>query len=133
MPNVWYIARDGKEHGPISQTEFAEFLKRGHLLPNDYVWHGPDDWYRGIDLLSGRNHVAERQAVAPKAASNVAGPTKRSVTVLRLVLSLFAHWVRWPHRDRMASRRNQSAWKVIRVSRNSGAVEAYGPGWWPDR
>ena len=113
---LWYIARDGKEHGPISQTEFAEFLKRGHLLPSDYVWHeGLDDWYLGIDLLSGRHHVAERQAVAPRADTNVAGPTKRSLTGLRLVLGLFARWVRRPHRDRLASRRNQTSWKVIRV------------------
>ena len=135
MPNLWYIARDGKEHGPISETEFAEFLKRGHLLPSDYVWHeGLDDWYLGIDLLSGRHRVAERQAVASRADTNVAGPTKRPLTGLNLVLGLFARWVRRPGRDRLASRRNQTSWKVIRVERtNSGAVEADGPSWWPNR
>jgi hypothetical protein len=60
MPNVWYIARDGKEHGPITQAEFAEFLRRGHLQPRDYIWHdGLDDWVLGESMLSGLQCIAE--------------------------------------------------------------------------
>jgi hypothetical protein len=53
MANAWYIARDGQIHGPITVAEFAEFIRRGHLLKSDYVWHdGLDDWLLGQDLLS---------------------------------------------------------------------------------
>lgn len=55
MAGVWYIARDGEAHGPITLAEFAEFIRRGHLLESDYVWHdGLDDWLLGEDLLSGQ-------------------------------------------------------------------------------
>jgi hypothetical protein len=53
MPSVWYVARDGQAHGPISEAEFAELVKRGHLRPSDYIWHdGLDDWLLGQDLLA---------------------------------------------------------------------------------
>ena len=60
MPSVWYIARDGEVAGPVSQAEFAEFLRRGHLLPSDHVWYdGLDDWLRGDDLLPRPESSAE--------------------------------------------------------------------------
>lgn len=60
MPSIWYIARDGEVAGPISQAEFAEFLRRGHLLSSDHVWYdGLDDWLRGEDLLPRPESSAE--------------------------------------------------------------------------
>jgi hypothetical protein len=57
MPSVWYIARDGEIAGPITQAEFAEFLRRGHLRPTDLIWHdGLDDWMSGADLLAQPEH-----------------------------------------------------------------------------
>lgn len=59
MPSVWYVAREGQEHGPINEVEFAEFLRRGHLRPSDYVWYdGLDEWLLGKDLLSQAGHRA---------------------------------------------------------------------------
>ncbi len=53
MPSVWFVARDGQEHGPINEAEFAEFLRGGHLRPSDYIWYdGLDDWLLGHELLS---------------------------------------------------------------------------------
>jgi hypothetical protein len=53
MPSVWYIAREGEVAGPVSQAEFAEFLRRGHLRPTDLIWYdGLDDWASGADLLA---------------------------------------------------------------------------------
>jgi hypothetical protein len=53
MPSIWYVARNGQEHGPINEAEFAELLKGGHLRPNDYIWcNGMDEWLLGQDLLS---------------------------------------------------------------------------------
>ncbi len=34
----WYIAREGTQHGPISDVELRKFLELGHLRPTDLVW-----------------------------------------------------------------------------------------------
>jgi hypothetical protein len=82
MPNVWYIARDSKAHGPITQAEFAEFLRRGHLQPHDYLWHdGLDDWVLGEDLLSGLQCAAEPMAPARQ----VRGPEGTAAGYRRLL------------------------------------------------
>jgi len=41
----WYIARDGKQHGPLSDVEMRTFVAQGHLKPNDLIWRpGFADW-----------------------------------------------------------------------------------------
>jgi hypothetical protein len=66
MPSAWYVARDGQAHGPLTEVEFAEFLRRGHLRPSDYIWHdGLHDWLLGKDLLS----QAQRSAVPPPSSA----------------------------------------------------------------
>ena len=41
----WYIARDGQQHGPLSQAELDKFVEFGHLKPNDLLWRaGFPDW-----------------------------------------------------------------------------------------
>ena len=43
--NHWYIARDGQQHGPISETEIRLFVDNGHLRPTDLLWRpGFADW-----------------------------------------------------------------------------------------
>ena len=67
MPSIWYVARDGQEHGPIYEAEFAEFVRRGHLRPSDYIWHdGLDDWLLGKDLLSLARHAEAPPAPAER-------------------------------------------------------------------
>lgn len=34
----WYIARDGAQHGPISDVEMHKFVELGHLRGTDLVW-----------------------------------------------------------------------------------------------
>jgi uncharacterized protein DUF4339 len=74
MPSVWYVARDGQEHGPITEIEFAEFLRRGHLRPSDYIWcDGLDDWLLGKDLLS----VAQGRGDSLPSANTAPPPDSR--------------------------------------------------------
>lgn len=41
----WYIARDGKQHGPLSDVEMRTFVAQGHLKPTDLIWRpGFADW-----------------------------------------------------------------------------------------
>jgi hypothetical protein len=46
QPDIqWYIARDGKQHGPLSDVEMRTFVAQGHLRPTDLIWRpGFADW-----------------------------------------------------------------------------------------
>ena len=46
QPDIqWYIARDGKQHGPLSDMEMRTFVAQGHLKPTDLIWRaGFADW-----------------------------------------------------------------------------------------
>lgn len=41
----WYLARDGRQYGPLSDVEMKKFVELGHLKPTDLVWRqGFPDW-----------------------------------------------------------------------------------------
>ncbi len=41
----WYIAREGKQHGPLSDVEMRTFVAQGHLKSTDLIWRaGFADW-----------------------------------------------------------------------------------------
>lgn len=41
----WFIARDGKQHGPVSDLEMRKLVELGHLRPSDLLWRqGFPDW-----------------------------------------------------------------------------------------
>ena len=43
--NVWYLARDGRQHGPLSHLEMTKLVELGHLRATDLVWRpGFADW-----------------------------------------------------------------------------------------
>jgi hypothetical protein len=50
----WYIARDGNQHGPLSQDELDKFIEFGHLKPTDLLWRaGFSEWRRASDVFQG--------------------------------------------------------------------------------
>lgn len=52
-PDVqWYIARDGKQYGPVSAVEMAKLVELGHLRPADLVWRpGFSDWRPALTVF----------------------------------------------------------------------------------
>lgn len=43
--DIWYLARDGKQHGPLSDLEMTKLVELGHLRATDLVWRpGFSDW-----------------------------------------------------------------------------------------
>ena len=45
QPIEWYLARDGKQHGPVNDTEMRKIVELGHLRPTDLVWRqGFAEW-----------------------------------------------------------------------------------------
>lgn len=51
-PIEWYLARDGQQHGPLSDAELAKFRELGHLRPNDLVWRaGFPEWRSASEVF----------------------------------------------------------------------------------
>jgi len=41
----WYIARDGKQHGPLTEIELRTFIAHNYLRPTDLIWRpGMTEW-----------------------------------------------------------------------------------------
>ena len=66
----WFIARDGQQHGPLSEQEMQVFVERGHLRPNDLIWRqGFPDWRPAQSVFPPKPQTEP----APQTSS--AGPT----------------------------------------------------------
>ena len=76
QPDIqWYIARDGKQHGPLSDVEMRTFVAQGHLKPTDLIWRpGFADWrpapavfpFQSPEPVVTAPHIAAtRPSVAP--------------------------------------------------------------------
>lgn len=69
----WFIARDGKQHGPVSDLELKKIVELTHLKPTDLVWRqGFTDWRAASSVfpeLAGPEAPAATPAPAPSAAS----------------------------------------------------------------
>lgn len=47
----WYLARDGKQHGPLTEVEMRKLAELGHLRPTDLVWRqGLPNWMAAATL-----------------------------------------------------------------------------------
>jgi hypothetical protein len=67
QPDIqWYIARDGKQHGPLSDVEMRTFVAQGHLKPTDLIWRaGFPDWRPAPTVFSF--HPPETSSPPPRA------------------------------------------------------------------
>ena len=49
----WFLARDGQQHGPLSETEMRTFVDMGHLREQDLVWRsGFADWRAAPEVFA---------------------------------------------------------------------------------
>ena len=100
----WYLARDGQQFGPLSDTELAKFVELGHLQPTDLLWReGFPDWRPAMVVFPPRKPAMQR----PAPSARQAGP-----------------WLRKPpRREARASRR----WRVRVRTREPGRAEPRPP------
>ena len=69
----WYIARDGKQHGPLTDVEMRTFVGHSYLRPSDLIWRpGMADWQPAPALFP----AAFQQPAAPQA--NAPGSAARA-------------------------------------------------------
>lgn len=68
----WYLAREGKQYGPLSELELSKFVELGHLLPTDLLWReGFTDWRPAPSVFPPKS-AAPRPAPAPARAAPAA-------------------------------------------------------------
>lgn len=79
QPDIqWYIARDGKQHGPLSDVEMRAFVAQGHLKPTDLIWRpGFADWRPAPAVFSFQ--APEPPGPAPRpGVTRPTGPSARA-------------------------------------------------------
>ena len=80
----WYLARDGRQFGPLSDAELAKFIDLGHLQPTDLLWRdGFADWRPALVVFPPRKPAqhpaparAPTAAVAPSAGQRRIAPSR---------------------------------------------------------
>src|SRR5688572_20030851 len=66
----WYIARDGKQHGPVSDAELKKIVELAHLKPTDLVWRqGFTDWRAASSVFPSLAAPAPEPGPAPAPAA----------------------------------------------------------------
>ncbi len=59
----WHIARDGQQHGPLSEAEIKLFVDGEHLLETDLVWQAEfSDWKPAFDVFPPSAKTGAKQA-----------------------------------------------------------------------
>lgn len=65
----WYIARDGKQHGPLTDVEMRTFVGHSYLRPSDLLWRpGMADWQPAPQLFPQAFQPVQPAPVAPPQA-----------------------------------------------------------------
>jgi hypothetical protein len=71
----WYIAREGKQHGPLSDAEMRTFVAQGHLKPTDLIWRpGFADWRPAPAVFPFQQPEAPTAAPRPTTQGRRADP-----------------------------------------------------------
>lgn len=83
----WFIARDGKQHGPVSDVELKKLVELAHLKANDLVWRqGFTDWRTAVSVFPSiadpapATQAAPASPAAPAAVSPSAAPAASAST-----------------------------------------------------
>ena len=67
----WFVARDGKQHGPLSDAEMRKLMELGHLRQTDLIWRlGFPDWRPVATVFPLPAEGSHRDAPATPAPSH---------------------------------------------------------------
>ena len=71
MQNQWYIARDGKQYGPVTDADLTQLVQKKELLDGDFLWRqGFDNWLPVAQVPEVRDLEQQiNQANAPQQQS----------------------------------------------------------------
>ena len=72
-PTEWYLARDGQQHGPVSEVELEKIIELGYLRPSDLVWRqGMAEWALAESVLDMSGQ--KKKAPPPPSAQSAEAP-----------------------------------------------------------
>jgi hypothetical protein len=67
----WYIARDGKQHGPLTDVEMRTFVAHNYLRQSDLIWRpGMSEWQAAPAVFPAAFHGAVQQQVQTQRADH---------------------------------------------------------------
>lgn len=83
----WYIARDGKQHGPLTDVEMRTFVAHSYLRPSDLIWRpGMPEWQPAPNVFptafeaTGHDATASNGVPARVAQPQAAAYPQTSIT-----------------------------------------------------
>ncbi|MGH1417780.1 MAG: GYF domain-containing protein [Hyphomicrobiaceae bacterium] len=77
----WHIARDGQQHGPLSNAEIKLFVDGGHLLESDLIWQAEfTDWRPAFEVFPPTKPSPADTATASQPVDANPAPTKTAAT-----------------------------------------------------
>jgi len=66
QPIEWYLAREGQQHGPVTDAELKKIIELGYLRPTDLVWRqGMAEWAVAESVLDLRPTAAAPPPPSP--------------------------------------------------------------------
>ncbi|MEM6495486.1 MAG: GYF domain-containing protein, partial [Pseudomonadota bacterium] len=72
----WYLARDGQQHGPLSDPELKKFIELGHLHPTDLVWRaGFPEWRTASEVFPETEPASAAPPPPPPSADETSTPS----------------------------------------------------------
>lgn len=79
----WYIARDGKQHGPLTDVEMRTFVAHNYLRLSDLIWRpGMPEWLSAPTVFptAFEGHAEEpKQAPAREQKASASLPVSRQI------------------------------------------------------
>jgi len=94
----WYLARNDKQYGPLSDLELQKFIDLGHLEPNDLLWReGFNGWQSATVVFPELYKVPDPSHTVAVDSSNIVGEPVvvespvdgRATSPIVVVLALF--------------------------------------------
>ena len=80
----WYLARGGKEYGPLTDRELAMLSHGGNLKKNDLLWkHGFEEWRPANDVLPLAQEAPPSEPLAATGAAKSPNPDQRKASRLK--------------------------------------------------
>lgn len=79
-PDVqWFVAREGKQHGPLNEAEMRAFVDFGHLQATDLLWRaGFPDWRPAPSVFPEHTFPTPHQPAPQRTGNTVGGPQQRA-------------------------------------------------------
>jgi hypothetical protein len=71
----WYIARDGKQHGPLTDVELRTFIAHSYLRQTDLIWRpGMSEWQAAPAVFPVAFDGGEQPRATPQAQRSAPAP-----------------------------------------------------------